>query len=185
MPILKEINKWLNQQGKTLHNKPLYRLSWSEDLTEKRQGTFDEYSSEGLFIRTFTGIKECKKYNYITDRYILEKFTEGRRDNIETDEGGTYEPFWVFEDAQGNYLEPNLKSVQFIIEFSRTTVSMSPSERKTLDELTEQKEVQHFMNLLEGEGRSPIESLLHTREAVSMHFSSEARKITQKLFGDK
>lgn len=166
----KEIEDWLKKQEKRLNGQPIYRLVWSDTQTEKRFGTFTDFTPGGLFIREITETRETRKYNYIHERWILEKFSEGRNAEISTDEGGTYEPFWVFEDGKGNYIDPSLKVVQFIVEFARSSVKASPGERKALIERAEEEEVKEYMNELEGSGRTPIESLLHTREGISMYF---------------
>jgi hypothetical protein len=185
---MKEIHKWLKDQGTTVTNKQRYRLIQNTNLTEKRSGEFNDFSESGLiFLRTVRETRETQKYSYIPKfTWILEVFCEGPSPEIDTSEGGgSYEPLWVFLDKNNNYLEPNLKVVQFIVNFSRTKTNLSPGERKALLDKAEDREVAQFMGMLEDEGRTPIESLLHTREAVSMHISEKGKKITQKLFGDK
>jgi len=185
MTSFKEVEKWLARQGEALNFKKKYRLVWSTNATEKRKGIFNDFYGK-IFLRTVKETRETLKYNYINkDRWILEIWSEGSNSEIDTSEGGSYEPLFVFEDSKGNYLDPTLKVVQFIIEAARTKVKLSPAERLALLEKAEDKEVQDFVDMLEGEGRSEIQSLLHTREAVSMFISSEGKKLTQRLFGGK
>jgi hypothetical protein len=182
-PEEKIIKKWLDVQEKVFDGRSVWRLVWSEGLTEKRKGEFNDFYGE-IFIRSYYGIRECRKYNHIHERFILEKWGPGKRHEdieMEDERAGYYEPFFVFEDGKGEYLKPTLKVVQFIINFARQDVKTTDSERKRLVELAEDAEIKNFMNLIEEHGRTPTESLLHSREGVSMYIPQDP--IKKLLFG--
>ena len=141
-------------------------------MTEKRFGHFQDFYGD-LFVRAYDGIRECRKYNYIKDRWILEKFTPGYNPEIQDDYGGTYEPFFVFESAKGEYLPPTIKVVQFIVYMARHRVVTTAAERKEIMEAAEEQELKEFLGKLEEVGRSPIESLLETGEGVSLYTPSK------------
>ena len=165
------IKNWLIKQDKTLTGKSIFRLVWSDIQLEKRFGTYNDFSDSGLFLRQVTEVRETLKYNYIKERWILEYFCSPETSfNPEIPEStqGTYEPLWVFEDKNRNYIEPSLKAVQFIIKFMREKAS--PSERKQFYDSVEDKEVKELEEQIGAESRSPIKSLLNTREAESMYF---------------
>lgn len=113
-----EINDWLARDYKTLEGKPKYRLVWSEDAFEQRHGLFRDYYDK-ILIREVIETREVRKYNYIHERWIFEAWVPpGVLSNKEIPSSmfvGTYEPIYVFEDSQRNYLPPVEKAVRFII----------------------------------------------------------------------
>lgn len=163
-----------------LDGRPIWRLVWSDLMTEKRQGEFNDFYGD-IFIRSYRGIREVRKYNYIKERWILEKFSPGQNPDISGDDGGSYEPFFVFESAKDDYLAPTLKVVEFIITMARQRVVSTPSERKAVVEKAEDEEVKQFLGELEDKGRSPIESLLHMREAVSLYVPNPNAALFRRL----
>jgi hypothetical protein len=112
------LNIYLKAQGKSITGEYLYRLVWSDNILENRYGTFNEFTSPGLFVRTFTGIKLVPKYSYIKERWILEKWAPGNLTrNPETPDAsaGDYIPVYVFEDGKGKYLPPTRRVLEFLI----------------------------------------------------------------------
>jgi hypothetical protein len=60
---IKAINKMLEKNhGKAFNNKPWYRIAWSEGMTEKRIGAFNDFYGE-IFLRQFVGLREVRKYD--------------------------------------------------------------------------------------------------------------------------
>ena len=115
---IKNINKQLiTLEGRAFNNKPWFRISWSENQSENRVGTFNDFYGE-IFIRQFTGMREVRKYDGpdFKDRWILEKLIFIDNPELwDSYAGGSYEPIWVFRDADGEYQKPTLKTVNFII----------------------------------------------------------------------
>jgi hypothetical protein len=112
------INDWLSNQYRTLENRPVYRLVWSEDIFENRLGTFRIFTESGLFIREVTEVRKVRKYNYIHHRWIFEIFAPGnitRNSETPDAENGDYVPVYVFESGTGIYLMPTRKVVEFLI----------------------------------------------------------------------
>ena len=110
------INKRLvNVYGKSLDGRANYRLVWSDSQFETRVGDFSEYYGD-IFVRNYKGAKEVPKYNYIKERWILEKLEYISNPEILTSNNGTYEPIWVFQDKNGNYLDPIWRAVEFILD---------------------------------------------------------------------
>jgi hypothetical protein len=108
----------LANQYRTLDNREVYRLVWSEDCFENRLGTFRTFTQSGLFIREETGVRKVRKYNYIHNRWIFEVFAPGSvTRNPETPDAsnGDYVPVYVFESGTGIYLPPTRKVVEFLI----------------------------------------------------------------------
>lgn len=142
---ISRLNRFLFSQGLTLEGKALYRLVWSDTETEFRKGTFREFYGK-IFLREFNGVREVKKYNYIHERWILEKWAPGNLTaNRETpnSSNGDYIPVYVFEDSKGNYLPPNRKVLDFILAFMNGTIKQDsiPSEEylaeKEVEKMTE------------------------------------------------
>jgi hypothetical protein len=93
--------------------------------------------------------REVKKYNYIDSRYILEKWFPPELSfnaNVPESIQGSYEPFFVFEDKNGNYLDPTLKAIEFIILASRNPGQpRTPAEIKQMHDRVQEKEVADFI----------------------------------------
>lgn len=101
----------------TVTGRPMYRVSWSEDLLEKRLGDWHDFTSDGIYIRSIREVREVRKYNYIKERYILEQLVLVPNINQEELLGAkiSYEWAWTFEDRNGNYLPPRIDACRFVI----------------------------------------------------------------------
>ena len=109
------INKVLSTRyGKALDGRPFFRVVFSEDLFELRKGTFNEFYGS-IYVRTYTGVKQVRKYNYVLDRYILEMLHFNEAPPEEVVRWDNYECLYVFEDSKGNYLPPKLFAAEFVI----------------------------------------------------------------------
>ena len=121
----KDLNKFLRETyGKTLSGKTIFRLVWSEDVTEIRKGEFNEFYGK-IFLRTVVGARELKKYNYISNRFILEAWINSdlsSNGEVPNAVNGDYVPVWVFEDAENKPLPVNQKVLSFIIAAVRGQV---------------------------------------------------------------
>lgn len=112
------INQALEKKYKTIDNRPLYRIVWSDKQFENRLGIYRDFTESGLFIREIKEVRLTKKYNYIKERWIFEKWGPGNLTaNPETPDAvnGDYIPVYVFEDKDGNFLPVTQKVVDFII----------------------------------------------------------------------
>lgn len=160
------IDNWLSKQERTLQGEPIYRLVFSDTQTEIRVGVFNDYTGNILLRRTAEA-RETKKYPFINSRYVLEKWFPPEyifTPEVPMTVNGSYEPFFVFEDSKGNYLEPTLKVVEFIVGATRNPgKKITPGDRAAQYALSEEREVQAFMDLLEC---SPVTNALHMKEAV-------------------
>lgn len=67
------INLWLRETyGTTIEGLPLFKLVWSTGLRETRRGTFRDHYGE-IIIREVTEIRECLKYPFAQNRWIIER----------------------------------------------------------------------------------------------------------------
>src|SRR5229473_604785 len=117
MTEVETINDHLKQYGLNDFRQPLYRIVWSDYQTEHRRGIFREFLGK-TFLREFIGIKEVPKYNYILERWILERWFPGNMTycpEIPESISGSYEPIYVFQDKFGNFLPVNLKVAELIV----------------------------------------------------------------------
>src|SRR5438093_12425280 len=105
------INKELKVYGFNIYGEKNFRVVYSDDQVENRKGTFEEYSGN-IFVRTYTGIKEVKKYPWIKGKWILERWAPGElayHKDLETDKNGVYVCVYIFQDICGDYLPPLLR----------------------------------------------------------------------------
>lgn len=150
--LIKIVDTWLSRQEKLVDGRPVFRLTWSTTASEVRHGTFNDFSDSGLFIRQITETRETRKYNYVKDRWILERWTPP--DRVSSQElpmsfNGTYEPIFVFEGSNGEALPVTLKVVEFIIghlrKVERPLSGARKSQLKTEDDLALNAEIAEFM----------------------------------------
>src|SRR5208337_861854 len=143
---IRELNNWLRESyGKTVTGKVRFRIIWSEDIFENRKGTFNEFYGK-IFLRTVTGVRQVKKYNYISDRFILEGWVDTNMSfNEEVPEAshGDFTPIYVFEDSNGNPLPVTRKAVAFMIAKIQghiredDEISFKEKEQKEIDNQVE------------------------------------------------
>ncbi len=120
MQTVDDINKQLiDLYGiDTESSNPIWRVVYSEDQFEYRRGTYDDYTPNGLFIRTVTEVRYVPKYRqWIHYKYILERLVAVPDSNILElpTVKKSYEPIWVFQDKNENALPPRIDACQFII----------------------------------------------------------------------
>lgn len=169
----KEWNEFLLQRGGTVpfhgDKRPLYKLVWSTSEIELRHGTFREFRDD-VFIREVTETRWTRKYWYINDRWVLERWMPGAlvaindKDLPGIAQNGSYEPIYTFEDGNRFYLAPNIKVLDFII-----TIAEKPhhvTQEELMNELLEkeEKEVHHIMEAMDY--RSDIGIALHMNAGV-------------------
>ena len=169
MPDLTSINKFLKEFETNFRGEPIYKVVYGPSQTEIRKGTFTDYSSDGtIFLRQVTESREVLKYDYIGERYILEKWFSPEKvinDELPLSIGGSYEPFFVFESNTGMYAEPTLKLVEFIVTAaSRGLNKMTPGQRKEYYEKIEEREEIKIRDSLDED--SILQSYLHSGEGI-------------------
>lgn len=144
--LVEELNKRLSYRyGVNLLGQSHFRLVWSEDVYEIRVGTFNEFYGH-IFLRTITGPRKCRKYNYINNRWILEVWKKFPP-TIEMPGPDNYEPLYVFEDKNGNSLPVTWKVLE-IICWNFMNPNMTPNDVKNhleaIDEKLKKDEVAYF-----------------------------------------
>lgn len=142
MTEVERLNKWLKDKGLSITGQVLYRLVWSNSTFEHRYGIFNDFTSSELFIRQVKETRLVRKYNYINERWILEKWAPGNLTaNRETPDAmnGDYIPVYVFETKDGKYLAPTERALKFILDFMN---GMVEKDREIPPELQEQKEIE-------------------------------------------
>lgn len=115
---IEALNQKIGAEYRSIDNRPLFRIIWSESAYENRHGTFREFTESGLFIREVTETRRVRKYNYIHNRWIFEAWAPGNLTaNRETPDAcnGDYVPVYVFESKTGEYLPPIEKAIRFLI----------------------------------------------------------------------
>lgn len=148
-----DINKKLREEyGTEFGNSPRFRVVFSEDQYEKR---LTDCTDEG-FELIIPQVRLLPKYKqWIREKYILERLIPviGETDLVTKI---SYEPAWVFQDKQGNYLPPFYEGCKHVIESMYSLMNNAGSFTKYKD-----KNV------------SPEERLI------------EVKKVEEQLFGDE
>lgn len=148
---IREINTRLEEvYGSTLDYKPNFRLVWGPSMVEKKFGTFEEWYMETIFLRRYTGVKECLKYppGMWGECWILERIfsslnfanrlgvhAEPPKDVYNWD---AYEPVWSFKiDLPGGKHEP-VRPIWRAVDFVVRTLLFGP--KQSLVERWDEKE---------------------------------------------
>lgn len=159
------INKNLKKlHGTDFTDRPIFRVVWAPSQTEKRVGEFNEFYGS-IFVRTSFGMHERKKYPWVGERWVLEKLVTARVDWLPESANGHYEPIWVFEDSEKNYLAPKWFAIEFLLNQLMNKTILTPGDMRRDDEDKFQKEIEYFEDVI-SEHTSPLMSALHAREAV-------------------
>lgn len=149
--IAKRINDSIFSVGKTLLGQSLYRVVWSDNETEFRRGTFRDYLGS-IFIREVVEVREVPKYNYISARWVLERWIPPElaiNPELPNSRWGSYEPVYVFQDKGGKALPMNEKVVKYIISLAESNTRLTPEERLALEDEKENKEMQAYLDYLD------------------------------------
>ncbi len=115
METLQVLNKRLiDYYGTAWNGMPIYRIVWSEDQMEMRQMT---HSDAGVLL-LFPEVREVPKYrHYIHNKFLLEKLVElNEQAQSELKQKISYEPLWVYTDANDNALPPKWEVTEFVIQ---------------------------------------------------------------------
>jgi hypothetical protein len=97
------LNQYLKAHGVNDFGQPLYRVVWSDFQLEHRRGVFRDFIGK-IFLREFVGVKEVPKYNFIKERWILERWfppSMAWHPELPDSSQGNYEPLYVFQDRLG------------------------------------------------------------------------------------
>ena len=115
---VEEINLYLKRNYGYFNEEPTWRVVWSDDQREMRKGTFNYFDkSTGAFLRTEVGVHEVPKYDWIKEKYVLERIMpvpEINRDELTSKL--SYEPVFTFDNDAGQALIPRLDVCQLVIE---------------------------------------------------------------------
>ena len=171
------INKYLESNyGRYLNGSPIFRLVWSDDMFENRWGQYEIYSGP-IYLRSEEGVRLVPKYNYIKERWILEKFcpppnsiTKELPDSIH----GTYEPLYVFE-ARGKALTPILPVCQIIIYaiLNPWELAKKKSLIETLVKEVEEKDEEMFKDAISNESNILLHRLHHGEAVLNSGFKGD------------
>jgi hypothetical protein len=138
----------------------IFRLVYSENITEHRYGNFTDTDANGNLIRRVTEVREVKKYPYLKDTWILEKLVwiGGENPELPKARGYEYECIWAFVDRSGNPLYPHYYIVEIIIQtlLSGNVPKRTEADLLDEDEKKKEKEAAEYFAILEDEGRSNL-----------------------------
>jgi hypothetical protein len=136
--------------GRTIiGNYPKFRIVFSDAEVEYRKADIVN-GIAFLYPRTV----EVRKYNYLKETWVLERFTQHDNPELATLMGGSYEPVWGFTDKNGNPFRPFWKIVDMIATAAETGVSekMTAADFKRQDEEKFAEEVKEFEDIINEQG---------------------------------
>lgn len=154
-----------------------YRVVFSDNELEKRLGEFNTFSGP-IFLRTERACRECKKYPYIKSKFIIEKFSAPdviRVKELPETGNGSYEPLYVFEDKNGNFLEPNLRAAIMACHANQNPINYW-KRKEQLDKEEQDQNKAEYQSYF-GVEESNITSALHFGEGIIVPDLSEITQI--------
>ena len=164
--LIDSINKSLLENYRVLDGRPIYRVAWSDDQLEIRCGTFTDWYGPILIRQEHKAVREIKKYWYFPKPYwVLEKLSfingyKALKDIVEElvdARNGTYEPIHVFRDASDNATPVSLAVVNIILHTLHNPLKkMTESDFAEIERIEEEREVQHFEDVITDTGRSDL-----------------------------
>ena len=167
--------------GLNLHSQPFYRLVWSEDQRVTRWGVYDEFiEGTEIFLRRKEGFFETRKYWNFENRWVLEKWFPAEQifqKEIPESSRGMYECVYVFEDKDGNALEPIIKVCEMVIHAINNRKGIA--QMKVIMDAEENERKKAFMDRAMdslGKDSDPHELInsLHTGEATGYRGKTNA-----------
>ena len=169
MPIpttISSINKiLLLRYGFDYMKRAIFRIVWSSDQLETRFGEHEVYYGS-IYLRTDNGVFTVHKYQFVTDRWILERLFPNNREVTGIMSDITYEPLFVFEDKNGAPLEVNERAANFLcwhaMNPKRSYRNFDDEERKSME-----KEVEFINDYLNNE-HPYLATMMRLGEAVAM-----------------
>ena len=174
----KKINKKLASLGHHLDGRPLYRLVWSNDQIELRHGMYqnvvefvdNEGRKKDLYLGEQEQTKRTLKYPNNPDRWVLEKLYHFPPNPELPESGqGDYEPLWVFQDKEGNYLSPEWFAIDYIIASDARGPQSNKSYFDNMEEFEKKRRKEAIAKAL-GVDLNPsrVESSFAFKEAVAL-----------------
>jgi hypothetical protein len=146
--------------------KPLWRLSWSDDQYEMRYGTYEKFSPSGVWLGQETGWRLVPKYKqYMPHQWVLERITPVPEGSDITGKL-SYEPIWGFRD-----LEPEWDMIKYLIDAINQAINRSPyaKYKHPEEEYQTQEAILQRVSALEKNlfgDESDLTKALNLREAV-------------------
>jgi hypothetical protein len=131
--LINHINKHLEDYyGTLVTREPLFKVSWTTNLTENRYSEFTDFNGEDP-IRTVREVRLCLKYPFAQDRYVLERIQpiseEAKRMGL-VNGNYSYEEVYLFQDRLGQFLPLTLDKVeQALYLFFQFYLKLSQQER--------------------------------------------------------
>lgn len=116
----------------TIHDMPIWRLMWSDNLTVKRYATYRDITPSGIYLGIKTGIREHKKYWYLKSCWVLERIQPITTQGIHSEFNMpyTYELVYAFLDRNDNPLPLAWSPIEFLLkvwaEAERTHLATYP-----------------------------------------------------------
>lgn len=156
----------------SITSQPMWRIVWSEDQFEKRMM---DVTDEGISLLT-PEVRTVPKYRqWIQEKYVLENLVivpEVNRKEL-ADIKVSYEPIFVFEDKNSNYLPPHWDVCKLVIDTLLTAkgghgnqlakYKYNPEQEAAKQEARISKLEEHLYG-----DKSDVSDALHYREGVAL-----------------
>lgn len=159
-----EINqKLIDTYGLTLDGLPKFRVVWSAEETETRIGDIEEWYG-GIFVRKYRGPAICPKYAYLPGRWVLEVLVPTNNEELTTKQ--SYEPLYVFQNKNGEYLPLNWEVCRIIINVVLNREKPKPINDIEAEDEAMRKEAAFFKEYLDAALPNDFQWKLRNQELI-------------------
>ena len=177
------INEELKIYGSNMYGDPTFRVVFSDDQTERREGIYNDYYGN-IYLRTVREVRTVKKYPWIKGKWILERWASGEiayHPSLETNKDGVYVCVYIFQDVNRNYLPPLLKVCTIIISnlLHPRNLSQALNQDKEIEEKEDEKEI----DAIEKEIKIQSDEMA-TKDPKSMRESASVGFVKDKIGGE-
>lgn len=163
----------------TASNNPIWRIVKAGEQTEMRHGTYEDYTTNGLFIRRVTETREVPKYQSHRNCWVLEWLTAIPVINL-VDLPATkvsYEPIWFYYHQKTGEPLPPIWSVTKLVINSHTLgrgAGNPFAKYKDTSAEEKEKELAEMMDYLYGDRNDTTDALMYKEGVV----------VPSKFFGE-
>jgi len=139
----------------TVIDKPIFRLAFSEELTEKRSGekaVFADCNGVDIFLRMEDGIHEVQKYPWLDNQWVVEQLMENPHQDVFEGQY-IYNCIYAFKE---NLPCPPWKAIQFFVQNfilvlhnAKGTQPKTQADAEIQEEVKKKAERERIRNLLD------------------------------------
>ena len=147
---------------------PNYHIVWTSDEFEVRKGTYNDFSDDGVFLRTITEVRKTEKYPLFPNKWVLETIQENKNNPELPDAKYSYEPLHIFGAGKSHPM-PVWEMVDRFVQAHKFVMRKvkSPSDIQDEEDKRFLKEIASHKEIIQDAG-SAFAGAMKAGEAVTV-----------------